>query len=65
MELWLARDDTGDLYLYSKRPFLSPDLPRIFKYEDDPFVSEIRDRRLFSEITFENSPVKFTANLPE
>ena len=52
MELWIARDKDGKLFLYSKKPILYGD------YYDSPIgilFGEL-DNCMFPEVTFENSP---------
>lgn len=65
MELWIARDKDGDLYLYTKKPE---------KYVQEGFFGGISgpdmdvcgiDRTSFPSVTWENSPQKVTVELAE
>lgn len=53
MELYIARDKDGDLFLYNKKP---RQLPDIFISEELGFHVIIIDSELFPEVTWENSP---------
>lgn len=57
--MWIARDEDGMLYLYNSKPIKREDT-NWWDLEDgdgdgDNYVSEL-DPRLFSEVTYENSP---------
>lgn len=58
MEMWIARDKDGELYLYIDKPDRNEQ--RFFKY---PFV-EIQ-KKYFPSLTWENSPQKVTVELAE
>ena len=58
MELWIARDKDGELYLYIDKPVRQEQ--HFFKY---PFL-EIPEED-FPEVTWENSPQKVTLELAE
>lgn len=65
MECWVARDKTGDLYIYDGKPsYPDPDCTGIFGCRHVKVMDQL-DSRLFPEIVFENSPVKFTTSFPE
>ena len=66
-KLWIARDENGGLYLYNDKPILwnfegqQKFVPN--RYKGTPFEPESIahfimkiDSKLFSELTFENSP---------
>ena len=55
-QIWLARDDDGELYAFPTKPKL---LNEIGIWDDDSGESiDLGWDEVFSEITFENSPVK-------
>ena len=57
MELWIARDKDGLIYLYMKKPTL------ITHYFDTKYLIGEIDETSFPEITFENSPQKVELKL--
>lgn len=63
MGYWIARDKTGDLYIYDQKPSY-PDCTGIFGCRHVEVMDQL-DSRLFPELTFENSPVKIITSLPE
>lgn len=52
MKLWIARDESGELYLYDDVP---EKLPTYFVQQGYKTVIKLSDD-LFPEITFNNSP---------
>lgn len=59
MNLWIARDNNGRLFLYESKPI---------RYLDEfasvrGYWSHRIDDDLFPEVTFENSPKRVTLNL--
>ena len=56
MKLWIARDKSGDLCLFRKKPIYRYSYN--FKHEDwfDGDFLTVIDSKSFPEITFENSP---------
>ena len=56
MELWIARDKTGYLSLYAKKPVWR--YSNTFKHEDwfDGEFLTLINSKSFPEITYENSP---------
>jgi hypothetical protein len=58
VEVWMARDDDGDLYAYTCKPCRTQELG--FWELEGPYLCDfIRLKsELFPEVTFENSPVK-------
>ena len=55
MKMYIARDYSGELCLYTKKPKFGSDADKGFFYSDDWW--EI-GRNLFPEVTFENSPME-------
>lgn len=55
--MWLARDEDRTLYLYSSKPIKREDTNwwDLDEEDGDGYVNQI-DSRLFSEVTYENSP---------
>lgn len=55
--MWLARDEDRTLYLYSSKPIKREDMNfwDLDEEDGDGYVNQI-DSRLFSEVTYENSP---------
>jgi hypothetical protein len=65
MELWIARDLDGELWLYTTKPVLLDDKQR-FCCPDDVYGIDEQyqiNQYLFSEVTFENSPQEFELKL--
>lgn len=63
MELWIARDEDdagGELYLYTKQPFLMRN--KICWDSEELFYARL-PKELFPEVTFENSPQKVRIEL--
>ena len=60
MEFWIARDVSGELWLYSDKPEFNP-----YKNEYESFGGDflVIDNSLFPEVTFENSPQKVKIEL--
>lgn len=58
MELWIARDNDGDLWIFERKPYL---------YEGEWVCEGARNCHcefdFFPEITFENSPLKMILEL--
>lgn len=66
MELWIARDKNGELFIYKMQPYLNKTGVRFVVNKDEPSVVGVfmeLDSKLFPEITFENSPQKVEINL--
>lgn len=61
MEIWIARDKTGDLYLYDKKPKKIKDVGMFMGSRDCMLVTD----PLFPSVTWENSPQKVTIELAE
>lgn len=59
MELWIAREMLGNLYLYDTEPYLDGE-----EWNSTGNYYLI-DKHLFSEVTFENSPKKAKIKLVE
>lgn len=57
MEIWIARDKDGLIYLYMKKPIL------ITHYFDTKYLIGEIDKTTFQEVTFENSPQKVELKL--
>ena len=55
MKLYIARDESGKLYLHLQEPSLNGN----YFYSNDSW--EI-DKEMFPELTFENSPQKVNSN---
>lgn len=63
MELWIARDESGDLALYHLKPELNNSYELAF-YQPSKFGIEYPIcSDLFPEVTFENSPQLVEINL--
>ena len=63
MELWIARDESGDLSLYYLKPELN-DLDELAFYQTSKFGMEYPIcSDLFPEVTFENSPQLVEINI--
>lgn len=52
--VWIARDKNGTLAIFENKPVLDYDNAWYCEYTDEKFNTI--DRKLFPEITFENSP---------
>lgn len=61
MELWIARDDDMELYMYNEQPRLNR--MRIWSVSTESGKSYRLDSDLFPEVTFENSPKKVEIKL--
>lgn len=61
--MWIARDKSGELYLYSHKPEKSADYSNWF-VSTSGLVMPIRPS-LFPEVTWENSPVEVELKLTE
>ena len=59
---WLARDKDGDLTLFTHKPYFNESpgfIPGWDVNSEDEWIESMRlDPRLYSEVTFENSPVE-------
>jgi hypothetical protein len=63
MKLWIARDKSGSLYLFKKKPVLVTfDGVEVFDSNEEYF--EI-DSHLYSSVTVENSPQQVEIKLIE
>ena len=62
MELWIARDKDGSLYLYNQRPVLNTLINEVWECTKFGNWYDI-DNTLFPEVTFENSPQLVEINL--
>lgn len=63
MKLWIARNESGDLALYYKKPKLNNSYELAF-YKPSKFGIEYPIcSDLFPEVTFENSPQQIELNL--
>lgn len=60
MELWIARDKNGGLYLHFDKPTTD-----YGKYYFTSTRAVVIKRELFPEVTFENSPQKVELKLVE
>lgn len=60
MELWIARDKSGDLYLYKDKP-----KRRYTTFDSNTGWTQWTFPSTFSEITWENSPQKVELKLIE
>lgn len=60
MELWIARDNDGELFLYQNKP-TKGDYRFVCGYAYDDYIELDRDK--FPEVTFENSPQKVKIEL--
>ena len=64
MELWIARDASGELWLFDKKPILRNKNDNEyfthswFDMDDDGTFNYRIDMDCFPEVTFENSPQK-------
>ncbi len=58
MEMWIARDKNGDLFLFQLEPFRNTDM-----FMGGVFMGI--ENYLFPEVTWENSPQKVTIELAE
>lgn len=66
MELWIARDDTSELWLYDMEPVESPVKGQFVPdYDNDTHTSIELPECWFPEVTFENSPQKVELKLVE
>lgn len=65
MKLWIARDKTGYLNLFAKKPVWR--YSDVFKFEDwcDGEFLTLIDSKLFPEVIFENSPQEVELKLIE
>ena len=61
MKLWIARDKSGELYLYD----IKPEKHEEYFVEPSGYRSISLDDNSFSEITFENSPQQVELKLVE
>lgn len=59
MKLWIARNKSGNLFMYSSRPEIVCDG---FYFGSD---QSLLDNNLFPEVTFENSPQEVELKLVE
>ena len=50
--IWIARDKTGELFCFNKKPYLDDDA---WYVDDDGEISQMTSE-FFKEVTFENSP---------
>ena len=58
MNLWIARDKNGLLYLYKHEPkLISADKSFCDTKEDIGFIVELNED-IYPEVTFENSPLE-------
>lgn len=61
MKLWIARDKTGELWVFKEKPLLD-----IYYWYDpssrEGSMAEL-DKNLFPEVTFENSPQQVELNI--
>lgn len=71
MELWIARDEDGQLWLFDQRPILRHKNEKdYFKYswfdlsENGLWNCRLNDGA-FLEVTFENSPQRVELELPD
>ena len=55
MELWIARDKNGSLYLYDKKPLKHEDFGFFESLDSNGYQFQI-SCKYFPEVTFENSP---------
>ena len=62
MQLWIARDQNGDLFLYPIKPDRYVTENYVFFNGDDWWNI---DSDLFPEVTFENSPMEVELKLIE
>ena len=62
MELWIARDKDGYLYMYDKKPIRMKDY---FEADDYSRYNALLLSSFFPEVTFENSPKKVEIKLME
>ena len=60
MQLWIARDEDGDLWLYNRE--LEKKFGGFVPTDDNCDIMAI-DNDLFPEVTFENSPKQMTMTL--
>lgn len=66
VEVWLARDENGDLCAYTCKPYRRKELFRLFRWESPYNGDFIRLKsELFPEVTFKNSPQKARLILEE
>lgn len=61
MKLWIARDKDKELYIFTEKPQLHNNELRWYPTEES-LCSEL-DKRMFPEITFENSPQEIKIRL--
>lgn len=64
MELWIARDKDGTLWLFSEKPVLDKDYWWYNDSDCEGGLGEL-DSYCFPEVTFENSPQKVEFKLIE
>ena len=62
MGLWLARDKSGELWVYDNKPQRYDNYYRN-KDEDIRFLAEPIYESLYPEVTFENSPVELVPKM--
>lgn len=62
MTLWIARDKNGDLNVYLNKPVLDKD-SCVFLPTGDGFRFFDIDKKLFTEVTYENSPMQIELHL--
>ena len=50
--IWIARDKTGELFCFNKKPYLDDDA---WYVDEDAEMTQL-NTEFFKEVTFENSP---------
>ena len=60
MKLWLARDRSGALFVYSELPVRKENLFLLESRSDDPYAPRLMvlDENSYPEVTWENSPIE-------
>lgn len=62
MNLWIARDKNGELYIYCNKPELDKIAKIFYATSDDVDPCQI-DEVFYPEVTYENSPKKLLVNI--
>lgn len=62
MELWIARDKYGSLYVYDKKPLKHEEFGFFASLASNGYKFQIH-RKYFPEVTWENSPKKVKMEL--
>lgn len=65
MELWIARNQDGSLWLHEEKPSLVYDEERRKWYYEKGGFLDFYDETFFPEVTFENSPKRVELKLVE